>query len=82
MFQSFYECIEPTAKNMQSMYYQASGTFSLSGRKKCMLLIDELFLFMCRLRAGLLEQNNYMEVSGSATINNVAHPKHPEEEEK
>ena len=26
-------------------------------------------------------QNNYMEGSGSVTINNVAHPKHPEEEE-
>ena len=57
MFQSFYECIEPTAKNMQSMYYQPSDTISLSGRKRCMLLIDELFLFLCRLRAGLLEQD-------------------------
>ena len=56
-YQSFYECIEPTAKNMQSMYYQASETISLSGRKRCMLLIDELFLFLCRLRAGLLEQD-------------------------
>ena len=26
-------------------------------------------------------QNNCMECSGSATIKNVAHPKHPEEEE-
>ena len=33
-FLSFYECIEPTARNMQSMYYQASDTISLSGRKK------------------------------------------------
>ena len=57
MFQSVYECIEPTAKNMQCMFYQASETISLSGRKRCMLLIDELFLFLCRLRAGLLEQD-------------------------
>ena len=57
MFLSFYECIEPTAKNMQSMYYQASETIGLSGRKRCMLLVDELFLFLCRLRAGLLEQD-------------------------
>ena len=57
MFQSFYECIEPTAKNMQSMYYQPSETIGLAGRKRCMLLIDELFLFLCRLRAGLLEQD-------------------------
>ena len=57
MFRAFYECIEPTAKNMQSMYYQASETISLSGRKRCMLLIDELCLFLCRLRAGLLGQD-------------------------
>ena len=57
IFLSFYECIEPTARNMQSMHYQASDTISLSGRKRCMLLIDELFLFLCRLRAGLLEQD-------------------------
>ena len=57
MFLSFYECIEPTAKNMQSMYYQASETIGLSGRKRCMLLVDELFLFLCRLRAGLQEQD-------------------------
>ena len=57
MFLSFYECIEPTAKNMQSMYYQASEKIGLSGRKRCMLLVDELFLFLCRLRAGLLEQD-------------------------
>ena len=29
----------------------------------------------------LYTQNNYMGGSRSATINNVAHPKHPEEEE-
>ena len=50
MFLSFYECIEHTAKKMQSMYYQASETIGLSARKRCMLLVDELFLFLCRLR--------------------------------
>ena len=54
MFQSFYVCIDPTSKNMQCMYYQPSETICLSGRKRCMLLIEELFLFLCRLRAGLL----------------------------
>ena len=49
MFLSFYECIEPTAKNMQSIYYQASETICLSGRKRCMLLVDELFT---RARSG------------------------------
>ena len=42
---------------MQSMFYQATETISLSGRKIYMLLIDELFLFLCRLRARLLEQD-------------------------
>ena len=43
LFQSFYKCIEPTANNMQSMYYQPSETIGLASRKRCMLLIDELF---------------------------------------
>ena len=46
MFQSFYEYIEPTAKKMQSMYYQPNETIGLSDRKRCMLLIDESVLLM------------------------------------
>jgi hypothetical protein len=42
---------------MQSAYYQGSETLSLAGRKRSMLLIDELFLFLCRLHMGLLEQD-------------------------
>ena len=57
LFLAFYECIEPSASNMQSAYYKASETISLAGRKRCMLLIDELFMFLCRLRVGLLEQD-------------------------
>lgn len=56
-FLFFFECIQPTAKNMQSAYYKSSETIGLSGRKRSMLLVDELFLFLCRLRAGLLEQD-------------------------
>ena len=54
---SFFKCIEPTAQNMTSAYYQSSETISLAGRKRGMLLIDEPFLFLCRLHMGLLEQD-------------------------
>ena len=56
-FLMFYTCIEPNAQNMKSMYYVASDTLSLAGRKRNMLLIDELFMFLCRLRAGHMEQD-------------------------
>jgi hypothetical protein len=32
-FLAFYRCIEPTAQNMQSAYYQSSEVISLAGRK-------------------------------------------------
>lgn len=56
-FLMFFQCIQPTAQNMQSAYYKGSETISLAGRKRSMILIDELFMFLCRLRAGLLEQD-------------------------
>lgn len=39
------------------MYYQASDTVSLANRERNMLLIDEFFMFMTRLRVGLLEED-------------------------
>ena len=57
VFESFYECIEPQAKTMLSKYYESGEVISLAGRKRNMLLIDELFMFLCRLRVGLLEQD-------------------------
>ena len=57
-FVAFYKCIEPTASNMQSAYYKAVDMISLAGRKRCIPLIDEFFMFfLCKLRAGLLEQD-------------------------
>jgi len=56
-FLTFYRCIEPTAQNMQSAYYQSSEVISLAERKRNMLLLDKLFMFLCRLHMGLLEQD-------------------------
>ena len=56
-FITFFNCIKPVATNMQSAYYVSSETISLAGRKRNMLLIDELFMFLCRLKVGLLEQD-------------------------
>lgn len=56
-FLTFFNVIQPSAKNMKSAYYVPSETISLAGRKRSMQLIDEMFMFFCRLRAGLLEQD-------------------------
>ena len=67
---AFYEWIEPNARNMLSMYYLSSETISLSDRKRNMLLIDELFMFLCRLRAGLMEQD--LSVQFNCSISTVS----------
>ena len=55
VFHSFFNCIQPCARNMQSYYYRASEEVNIAGKPSCMKLIDELFMFLCRLRLGLQE---------------------------
>ena len=57
LFTTFFEWLQPSASCMRSMYYVPSETVSLPGRKRNMLLIDELFMFLCRMRLGLLEED-------------------------
>jgi hypothetical protein len=56
-FGTFFNVIQPSAKSMKGAYYEASETISLAGRKRSMQLIDEMFMFFCRLHAGLFEQD-------------------------
>ena len=57
-YKIFNKYVEPAKiKNMQSTYYQAADNTTLEGRPRNMLLIDELFLFLCRLWLGILEQD-------------------------
>jgi len=54
----FFDIIKPTASNMRSAYYQpVSETLSLKGRPRQMLLIDELFMTLMRLRRGFPERD-------------------------
>lgn len=54
-FYSFFSFVESTAKRTANPYYTPSGKLTCAGRPSSMQLIDELFMFMCRLRAGLFE---------------------------
>ena len=57
-FLNFFNWIEPKATNMQRYYYQRAEAFnSKAGRPSCMLLVDELFMLMCRMRLGHQEMD-------------------------
>lgn len=58
LFNAFFNFIKPSASSMTSYYYKASEAINVAVRKqRNMLLIDELFMFLCRLRCGLMEQD-------------------------
>lgn len=59
IFSAFFDFIKPAANSMTSYYYRMSETRNpnILGRQRNMLLIDELFMFLCRLKCGLLEQD-------------------------
>ena len=52
-----FDWLEPSASSMISIYYTASDTISLAGRKRNMPLIDEFFMLLTRMRLGLLEED-------------------------
>lgn len=58
VYKTFFDYIKPAASTMTSHYYRATDNITFSGsRSRSMLLIDELFMFLCRLKCGLLEQD-------------------------
>ncbi|VDI59326.1 Hypothetical predicted protein [Mytilus galloprovincialis] len=60
MFSAFFNFIKPVANSMTSYYYKSNDNAKqniLAGRQRNMLLIDELFMFLCRLKCGLMEQD-------------------------
>ena len=58
MFYAFFNYIKPAASCMTSYYYKAADAVNVNiGRQRNMLVIDELFLFLCRLKCGLMEQD-------------------------
>lgn len=55
LFLIFYNAVKPT--RMRSHYYTQSDEITGKGRPKAMDPIDELFMFLCRLRCGFLSED-------------------------
>ena len=53
----FLNWIRPSASLIRNMYYNVSESISLAGRRRNMPLMDELFMFTCRMRLALLEED-------------------------
>ena len=54
---AFFHFIQPTTSNIQSVYYQPSAEINRKGHPRIMLLINELFMVLNRLRLNLLEED-------------------------
>lgn len=54
-FNCLFSYLEASANSMQSMYYVASETISNAGKPRTMTLIDELFMYLCRIRINMQE---------------------------
>ena len=57
LFMIFFSAIRPSAARMTSVYYTASDELSSRGRPRSMDPIDELFMFLCRLKCGFLAED-------------------------
>ncbi|XP_069105555.1 uncharacterized protein [Argopecten irradians] len=55
LFLAFYNAVKPT--RMRSIYYTPAEEMSARGRPKAMDPIDELFMFLCRLKSGFLSED-------------------------
>ena len=53
----FFSAIRPSAARMTSVYYTVSDELSSRGRPRSMDPIDELFMFLCRLKCGFLAED-------------------------
>ena len=54
LFLIFFSAIKSTATRMKSVYYYQSDDMTTRGRPQSMDPIDELFMFLCRLKCGFL----------------------------
>lgn len=57
---AFFNAIKPTAQKMKKVYYKTSDDLSLRKKPKSMILVDELFMFLCRLRCGFLTEDLFV----------------------
>ena len=58
IFEAFFNYIQPTADKMTRLYYiPVEGATPRASSQRSLPLIDEFFLFCCRIRLGLLEDD-------------------------